>query len=213
MARPPKSRRRASVRPQRSRAALALAAAGGTVLVCAGLLLWLLPAGGGAARIGGPFSLVADDGRPITEHSFPGKYLLVYFGYTTCRDVCPETLNNLAAALPRLGAKAASVQPLFITVDPARDTPAALHRYVRAFGPTLIGLTGPPGELQKIARAYRVVSIPRQDPGAPASTAIDHSSVLYLMAPDGSFAAPIPAAASEMVMAQALARRIPEPAP
>ncbi len=176
-------------------------------LAFAGLWIWLEPPSAHEAdgRVGGPFTLVADDGRVVTDQSFPGKYLIVYFGYTTCRDVCPTTLNTLAAAMGRLGAKAALVQPLFITLDPGHDSPAVLHRYVKAFAPTLIGLTGPPAELHRTADEYRVVSVLHQE---GAGYAVDHSSVLFLMAPDGRLVAPVPAGADEMVMARAIGRGI-----
>jgi protein SCO1/2 len=184
--------------------ALTIAAGGvAAIWLLAGMLIRVVPPG--AARVGGPFSLIDDHGTPVTDRSFPGKYLLVYFGYTKCHDVCPATLNTLAAALDRLGSKAALVQPLFITVDPQRDTPSALRTYVSAFTPRLVGLSGTAAELQKVAAEYRVTSIGRQDDGA-ADYTVDHSSVLYLMAPDGRFVAPIPADATEMVLAHALSR-------
>ncbi len=191
----------------RLRASSGLAAGILAVLAFAGLWIWLEPPSdqSAAGRVGGPFTLVADDGRVVTDHSFPGKYLIVYFGYTTCRDVCPATLNTLAAAMGRLGAKAARVQPLFITLDPGRDNQAVLHRYVKAFAPTLIGLTGSPAELHRAADEYRVVSVLHQD---GADYAVDHSSVLFLMAPDGRLVAPVPAGADEMVMARAIERGI-----
>ncbi len=189
-----------------SRRLSGLAACISAVLAFAGLWIWLEPPSERAEdRVGGPFTLLADDGRVVTDQSFPGKYLIVYFGYTACRDVCPATLNTLAAAIGRLGAKAARVQPLFITLDPGRDNPAVLHRYVKAFTPTLIGLTGSPAELHRAASEYRVVGVMHQD---GAGYAVDHSSVLFLMAPDGRLVSPVPAGADEMVMARAIARGI-----
>ncbi len=177
------------------------------LLAFAGLWIALEPAGGGRAadgKIGGPFTLVADDGRTVTDQSFPGKYLIVYFGYTACHDVCPATMNTLAAAMGRLGDRAARVQPLFITLDPRRDNPAVLHRFVRAFTPRLIGLTGTPAALHEAADAYRIVSVLHQEGGA--GYALDHSSVLFLMGPDGRLIAPVPAGESEAMMAQTIAR-------
>jgi protein SCO1/2 len=198
---------------QRDRKALALVLGGGAaILLLASGLLWLAtPAasvGGSAARIGGPFRLTDDHGHTVTERSFPGKYLVVYFGYTACPDICPATLNTMAASLGRLGRKADLVQPLFITIDPAHDTPAQLHRFVAAFSPRLIGLSGTQAELDKVADAYHVVRDVHRDQGGQTRTTIDHSSVLYLMAPDGGFVAPIPADASEMVMARVIARYV-----
>ncbi len=175
---------------------------------CILLAAALLPGGGGASRIGGSFRLIADDGRVVTDRSFPGKYLLVYFGYSACRDVCPETLNTLTGAIGRLGPKAARVQPLFITVDPERDTPTVLHRYVQAFLPGLIGLSGPPAQIRSLARAYDVTIVSHPPQGGEAAPMIDHSSVIYLMAPDGSFLAPIPAGAGETAMARAIGKAV-----
>jgi protein SCO1/2 len=202
----PGKTRPAARRRDRPRAGLALRLGGGVavILLAASLLLWLnrqaSTTSDAEAHIGGPFSLVDDHGAPVTERSFPGKYLVVYFGYTKCPDICPATLNTLAASLSRLGRKADLVQPLFITIDPARDTPERLHRYVTAFSSRLIGLSGTRAELDHVADAYHVLR------DGQTGAIIDHSSVLYLMAPDGSFVAPIPADASEMVMATAIER-------
>jgi cytochrome oxidase Cu insertion factor (SCO1/SenC/PrrC family) len=204
---------KAARRRQRDRRALVLSSGGiAGVLLLASLLLWLAPAGPGLNRaedqIGGPFNLVDDGGNPVTDKSFPGKYLLVYFGYTSCRDICPATLNTLAASLDRLGRKADLVQPLFITIDPAHDSAVVLRQYVGAFSRRLVGLTGANTELNKVADEYRVVRIAHGSAGNASGVTFDHSSVLYLIAPDGRFIAPIPADASEMVMAQAIARYV-----
>jgi protein SCO1/2 len=194
------------------RYAARLAAAAGAVLLLACLCLWLMTSRPDitreSTRIGGPFSLVSDSGGNVTDQSFPGKYLAIYFGYTACRDVCPATLTTLAAALDRLGNKAAFVQPIFITLDPGRDTPQMLHQYVRAFSPRLIGLTGPVAALNAAEAEYHVSSYVNQEGANPASYTLDHGSVIYIIAPDGAFVAPVPASASEMTMAQAIARAI-----
>jgi protein SCO1/2 len=207
MTRRPKTRHAArSALPGRT--ALSRAAGfAGAVLALALLLIWLAvprhTTEAGAA-IGGPFSLVSDTGHTVTDRSFTGKYLIVYFGYTRCRDVCPATLNTLSAALDRLGGKAARIQPLFITLDPAYDTPATLHRFVTAISPRLIGLGGSQAALRQAADAYHATAILNGTAGGAYQ--LDHSSVLYLMAPDGHFVAPIPADASEPVLTQALSR-------
>ena len=202
--------RRAVRRRQRDRRSLLLGGCGvAAILVLSAVVLWLVaPGADRRAGVGGPFTLVADDGHPVTERSFPGKYLAIYFGYTACRDVCPATLNNLTAALARLGRAADRVQPLFITVDPQRDTPAVLRRFVSAFSPGLVGLTGTAMELGKVGREYQVVAIAHRTPAQPANYAVDHSSVIYLLAPNGGFVALIPADASEMVMARAISRYV-----
>jgi protein SCO1/2 len=201
---------KAAKRAARARKTLGLASIGvAGILLLAGALMWVAAPGqkarDSASQIGGPFTLTGDNGAVLTEHSFGTRYLLVYFGYTRCRDVCPETLNNVTAALERMGQKAALVQPLFITIDPAHDTPAVLHQYVAAFSPRLIGLSGGAASLQAAAEAYHVAVQPH---GEGAAMQIDHSSVLYLMAPDGHFVAPIPADANEMVLAAALLRYV-----
>jgi len=182
------------------------------ILVCASLLLWLVSPGprfrGSADAIGGPFSLIDDRGMPVTESSFQGKYLVVYFGYTSCPDICPATLNTLAASLDRLGRKADRVQPLFVTIDPVHDTPAVLHRYVGAFSRRLVGLSGSDAQLASVADEYKVTRKAHDPSEMHASSTFDHSSVLYLMSPDGKFIAPIPVDASEMVMAEAIGRYV-----
>ena len=139
-----------------------------------------------AAAVGGPFTLTDGDGKTVTAASLHGKYLLVYFGYTFCPDVCPTTLADVAQALDTLGTAADRVQPLFITVDPARDTPAVMQRYVTAFSPRIEGLTGTPDEIAAVAKKYHVYYARHQEPGTQDYT-MDHSSVLYVMGPDGGF--------------------------
>ena len=202
-------------RGRRDRPGLAIAGGGvAAILALASLILWMSSPGPGPAatatenRIGGPFNLIDDRGNPVTEHSFPGKYLVVYFGYVACPDICPATLNTLGASLDRVGRKADRVQPLFITIDPAHDTPPVLRRYVGAFSGRLIGLSGTAAELNKVADEYRVMHASHRAAGGSNGVGLDHSSVLYLMAPDGRFIAPIPADASEMVMEQAIARYV-----
>jgi protein SCO1/2 len=146
---------------------------------------WTPPGTAGVADIGGPFNLVDGNGRAVTERSFPGKWLLVFFGYTHCPDVCPTTLADLAQALEQLGPAADRLQPLFITVDPERDTPQAMRDYVSPFGKRIVGLTGSAAEIAAVARAYRVYYAKHPE-GADYS--MDHSAVLYVMRPDGRLA-------------------------
>ena len=153
-----------------------------------------------AAEIGGPFTLTASDGKQVTDREFRGKFMLVYFGYTFCPDVCPTTLNDVSAAMTKLGNKAARVQPLFITVDPKRDTPEVVGQYASSF-PPVIGLTGTPDQIGQVAKEYRVVYEPQNTGLRPNDYTIDHSSVLYLMGPDGRFIAPIPADAGASMIA------------
>jgi protein SCO1/2 len=170
-----------------------------------GAFIWLSQ-GGTASFIGGPFTLADDTGKQITDRDFRGKYMLVYFGYTFCPDVCPTTLNELAEALDQLGGKADRLQPIFITVDPKRDTPAVMKQYVAAFTPRLIGLTGSDEQIAKVAQEYRVYFAEHRTGPGPNDYTMDHSSVLYLMGPDGKFIAPIRADEDGAQMAVDLGR-------
>ena len=140
----------------------------------------------GTALIGGPFTLTDQDGRKVTEKDFLGKYMLVFFGYTYCPDVCPTELQVISAALDSLGPKADAIQPVFITVDPQRDTPEVMKQYVGNFHPRLMGLTGTPDEIASVAKAYRVF-FSRVENSAPDTYLMDHSTITYLMDPQGKF--------------------------
>ncbi|MGE0222689.1 MAG: SCO family protein [Acetobacteraceae bacterium] len=174
------------------------------LLIGTGSIFWL--SGGNPTRsmIGGPFTLVNGDGKTVTDRTFRGKYMLVYFGYTFCPDVCPTTLNTVADALDRLGSKADRIQPVFITVDPKRDSPEVVKQYAAAFGPRIIGLTGTPEQIDTAARAYRVYYKEHRTGPEPNDYTMDHSSVLYLIGPDGAFVAPVRAEQSGADMAAAL---------
>ena len=139
----------------------------------------------GAADVGGPFALTDQDGSTRTPADFRGRFMLVYFGYSFCPDVCPTTLAMVSDALGRLGPKRARVVPVFITVDPARDTPKVLKDYLKSFGPGFVGLTGDANHVAEAERAYHVFAAKHPLPGG--SYAMDHSGVIYLMGPDGRF--------------------------
>jgi len=145
------------------------------------------PQGSGIALVGGPFSLVDQDGRRVTEKDFLGRYMLVFFGYTYCPDVCPTELQVMSAALDQMGPEADRIQPVFVSVDPARDTPEVLKAYVGNFGPRLIGLTGTPEEIAAVAKAYRVYYAKAGNGSSGTDYLMDHSSIIYLMGPDGRF--------------------------
>jgi protein SCO1 len=139
------------------------------------------------AAIGGPFTLVDQDGRTVTDETYRGKWLLVYFGYTHCPDTCPMALNNIAEALDRLDAgMRAKLQPLFVTVDPERDTPAVMKAYVGAFeGAGIVGLSGTQQQVAAIETAYRIYT-KRHDEGNDEYS-VDHTSVFHIMDPAGRF--------------------------
>jgi protein SCO1/2 len=140
----------------------------------------------GTAQIGGPFTLVDQNGVTRSDADFHGQWLLVYFGYTHCPDVCPITLSLIADVMDRLGAQAARVTPVFITVDPARDTPKIMKAYVAAFGKRFVGLTGSDAAIAKVTGEYRVYAKRQNLPGG--DYAMSHSGVIYLMDPNGKFA-------------------------
>ena len=148
--------------------------------------------GSGVALVGGPFSLVDQDGRRVTEKDFLGKYMLVFFGYTYCPDICPTELQVMSAALDQLGLEADRIQPIFVSIDPARDTPEVLKAYVANFGPRLIGLTGSPEEVAAIAKAYRAYYAKAGNGSTGTDYLMDHSSIIYLMGPDGRFVKHMP---------------------
>jgi cytochrome oxidase Cu insertion factor (SCO1/SenC/PrrC family) len=141
----------------------------------------------GTAQIGGPFTLIDQTGAKRSSADFRGRFMLVYFGYTYCPDVCPTTLSLMAAALDRLGPRATQVVPVFITIDPERDTPAKLKPYLASFGPRFVGLTGDVPSIRKVAGLYRIYL--RKVPLEGGGYGMDHSSVIFLMGPDGKFVA------------------------
>lgn len=141
------------------------------------------------ARIGGPFTLIDQDGKTVHWKDFQGKYRLVYFGYTYCPDVCPLDLSKIMAGYHLLEksdpAKAAKIQPIFITVDPQRDTPAVLKQYVAAFDPNMIGLTGTVAQIDQVKHEFAVFGNKEGDPKATKDYLVSHSRTPYLFGPDG----------------------------
>ena len=135
---------------------------------------------------GGPFALVNQDGRPVDQTALNGKWSVVFFGYTFCPDFCPTTLTTLGKAMDQLGPQAKNVQVVFVTIDPARDTPAAMKSYIssRVFPRNIIGLTGTPAQIARVAKAYGVYY---QKEGSGSTYSMDHSTALYLMDPQGRF--------------------------
>src|SRR5438552_4248212 len=165
------------------------------LVVAAGVLLGLAvresPKGAAgtalANAIGGPFRLIDQNGKPVSDADLKGKWQLVFFGYTHCPDACPTALNEIALALDRLGAKRDAVEVVFITVDPERDTPEVLKSYVASFDAPIIALTGAPEAVAQAAKAYRVYYAKHPRPDGEYD--LDHSAVIYLMNPEGRFTA------------------------
>lgn len=157
-----------------------------------------------ASLFGGPFQLVDHNGKPKSDKDFRGKFMLIYFGYTYCPDICPLNLQEMAFALEALGADAKKVQPIFISIDPGRDTPADLKEYVANFDGDFIALTGSEAQIQAVARSYRVhrrkVILPDQE--TENDYLVDHSSITHLVGPDGKFRTLFPHNTKGVVMAE-----------
>ena len=154
---------------------------------------------------GGPFALTDHDGRAVTDKDFAGRHMLVYFGYTYCPDICPTDLTNMAAALDAIGPLAEKLQPIFITVDPGRDTVEVMRDYTRALHPALLGLTGTEAQVAAAAKAYRVHRRVFRLEGAETDDyLVDHSSLAYLMGPRGSFVTMFPHGTTPERMAEVL---------
>ena len=137
----------------------------------------------GQADVGGPFQLTDQHGKRVSEQDFRGRYMLIYFGYSFCPDVCPTTLAVMAQALEKAGDRARRVTPVFITIDPERDTPQVLDDYMKAFGPSFVGLTGSVAEIKDVEKKFRVYAAKKPLEGG--NYGMDHSSVIYLMGPNG----------------------------
>ena len=147
------------------------------------------------ARIGGAFTLTDQNGQTVTERNFDGKYRIMYFGYTFCPDVCPTDVQAIGAAVKTLESSdpvlAAKIVPVFVTVDPARDTPAVLKQFVSAFHPRMIGLTGTDAQIARIKTDYAVYSS-KGDASPGGGYLVNHSRQAYLMDPDGKPLALLP---------------------
>jgi protein SCO1/2 len=156
----------------------------------------------GIADVGGPFTLTAHTGKRVADADFRGQFLLVAFGFTYCPDVCPAQLQVMTAALDAMGAEAERIQPLFITIDPERDDVARLAEYMAPFHPRLIGLTGTPEEIAAVAEAYHVWYEKVDAQGC--DYLMDHTSITYLMGPDGAFVQHFSFGTSAETLAKAL---------
>jgi len=187
----------------------------GVFVLVAGVAAWMFtpnPANDTASNtqnqmgnlVGGPFSLVNQDGERVTEKDFLGSYFLVYFGYSYCPDVCPVDLQSMAAALDLLNEDTlGKVQPVFITIDPERDTVEVMKTYVSLFHPKLIGLTGTPEEIAAASRAYRVYAR-KVETESDSEYLMDHSAITFLMSPEGKYIAHFSTGFKPEAMAQRL---------
>lgn len=147
------------------------------------------------AAIGGPFTLVATNGQNVSEQTFRGKWVLMYFGYTFCPDACPTALNNISVAMERLGPEAGKLQPVFVTVDPQRDTREVMADYLKSFDSRILGLTGTKNEIDKVIKEFHLFVSAEKSEGHGDDYGNDygndyyvsHSSYIYLIDPRGSF--------------------------
>jgi len=163
----------------------------------------------GTAAIGGPFTLVTTDSKAVSEQTYRGKWMLIYFGYTFCPDACPTALTNMSIALQTLREEVDPIQPLFITIDPKRDTAKVLGEYLKSFDPRIEGLTGNETQTEAIVKTYRVYVEP-QKAGGDGSYLVDHSSYVYLMDPQGKFVDVIEGATPPAQMAEWLRKSMRE---
>ena len=160
----------------------------------------------GKALVGGPFKLIDQSGKEVTDRDFRGRYMLVFFGFTHCPDICPAELQVMSAALDRLGDNANKVVPIFITLDPERDTQSVIADYVKHFGAKFVGLTGSPEAVAAAAKAYRVAYAKVEEQGAADGYTVDHSALVYLMGTDGEYVTHFAYGTSADKMAETLAR-------
>ncbi len=173
-------------RPTKLIAAVFTGIAALLVVALLAVLPRLLESSGQGPAIGGPFRLIDQTGKTVTDADYRGKLMLVYFGYTFCPDVCPTTLGAMAQAYDQLSpAQRDQVVPIFITVDPERDTVDQMASYVANFSPALVGLTGSPDEVKPVLQEYRVYAAKAEGNGPNYS--VDHSSIIYLMDKNGKF--------------------------
>jgi protein SCO1/2 len=179
-------------------------------LVLGAIAFGLATAGGAGAAppplanlFSGGFELIDHNGKPRSSAGFRGRFMLIFFGYTYCPTICPTNLQHMAQALEQLGDKAKNIQPIFITIDPARDTPGVLKDYLENFGTKFLGLTGTETQIRGVAKSYRVHRrkvIP--DKSAPKDYLVDHSSLTLLIGPDGKFRTLFPHNTTGPVMAR-----------
>ena len=161
----------------------------------------------GTAQIGGAFSLIGTKGETVTDKDFRGKYMLIYFGYTFCPDVCPTELSAISEALDKLGPLANRITPLFISIDPERDRPKLVGEYVSNFYKTYVGLTGSKAQIKQVTKAYKVF-YSKGKSTEPGEYTMDHSSIIYLMDPKGEYVAFFSYGTAPKIMAQKMAKLI-----
>ena len=176
-----------------------------------GILSWMVvdtwnaePQATNRPAVGGPFTLLDHTGKTVTEADFKGRHMLIFFGYTYCPDVCPTSLQTISDALNLMGENAKNIQPVFVSVDSARDTPDVMKLYVEAFDGRIAGLSGNEDQIKTITNAYGVYYAKVENPDAPESYHMNHSALVYLMGPDGQYLAHFPHGVTPKEMAAKL---------
>jgi protein SCO1/2 len=160
----------------------------------------------GAPSVGGPFTLVDQDGRTVTEKDFAGATHLVFFGFTHCPDVCPTTLQQISDVLAALGPKGKAMKVAFVTVDPERDDPASLKTYLSSFDPRITGLTGTPEQITAVEKAYRAYA--RKVPDKNGEYVMEHTALVYVMDAKNHFLGALDISRPPEQTAAELAKRI-----
>jgi protein SCO1/2 len=180
------------------------------IIILLGALMTCQPISQAASSVavGGPFTLIAPDGNSVTDQTYRGKWMLVYFGYTSCPESCPLALLVMATALKKLGPEADMLQAIFITLDPQRDTRKVMGDYVQSFDPRIIGLTGTEPQIAAAARAYGAYYVRRSNGTDAQHYLLDHSTYIYLMSPQGQFVRAFDAEASVDTIAAAVSGEI-----
>jgi cytochrome oxidase Cu insertion factor (SCO1/SenC/PrrC family) len=167
--------------------------------------------GSGKPLVGGPFQMTDQNGKPVTEASYAGRYLMVFFGYTFCPDVCPQALQVIGTALDiykENGGDSDKIVPIFVTVDAERDTPEILKEYLSNFHPAIQGLSGSVAQTTAMGKAYRVYYAKVKDPDSSAEYLMDHTSLTYLMGPDGDYVGHFSHTASPEQIAERLTKLV-----
>lgn len=141
----------------------------------------------GKADIGGSFTLTDQNGKQVSDSQFRGKYMLVFFGFTSCPSICPVGMATITQAMEKLGDNANKVQPIFITVDPETDTPARMKEFLANFYPSVIGLTGTPEQIKAVESAYKVYAAKSVNKDMPGGYNVDHSGFIYMMDKNGEY--------------------------
>lgn len=180
----------------------------GLVGVTGAAILTLAPEKTPISTVGGPFSLVDQDGRPVTERDFAGATHLVFFGFTHCPDICPTTLQQISDVLAALGPKGKDMRAAFITVDPERDTPESLKTYLSSFDPRITGLTGTPAQVVAATKAYRAYARKVETPGDKGDYTMEHTALVYVMDPNNRFLGALDLSRPAETSAAELAKRL-----